>query len=356
MVAMNSVWDVYDKIPTIQKAQYASDLQGNPEFRDAVQKWLDIEGAEVVATPGGSGAISVTFKNSLNAGETVLFPNICWGPYKVMANEQGLAFDYYELFDGDDFNISSFKAKTNDLMASQGKVTVVINDPAHNPTGYSMCFEEWQEVMSHLNELADNGKVVLLNDVAYIDFVKKIETSRNHFNLFKTMHDNLLVVVGFSISKSLTAYGLRVGAAVILGKDKVEFKNYCLHTARGIWSNINNSGQVLFSNIISEEKLKKNYLKEKDLYVSMLKERSDIFLRESKEVGLDIYPHKEGFFTTVKVDPEYINEVHTELNEKLIFTINLPSGLRVALCSAPTKDVTGLAGKIKNIMDSVIIG
>ncbi|XMB85965.1 aminotransferase class I/II-fold pyridoxal phosphate-dependent enzyme [Mycoplasmatota bacterium WC44] len=353
MVAMDSVWDVYAKIPNFQKAKYASDLQGNMEFRESVKKWLKIDDAEVVATPGGSGAISITFRNSLEQGETLLLPNVCWGPYKVMAGDQNLNFEFYELFDGDSFNLDSFKSQSEAIMNKQNKLTVVLNDPAHNPTGYSMSKDEWKEVMSFLNELANKGKIVLLNDVAYIDFTKNVETSRAHFDLFDDLHDNLTVVVSFSISKTLTAYGLRVGAAVILGKEKQDFKDACVFSARGIWSNVNNSGMVLFSDIVTNEENLSNYLKEKDIYVKMLKERSDIFLKEAKEVGLDIFPHVEGFFATVKVDSEYRNEVHKKLDENLIFTINLPNGPRIALCSVTIAKCTGLAKKIKDIVDEV---
>lgn len=352
MVAMDSVWDVYNAIPNFQKAKYAASLQGNPEFQEAVKEWLGLPEAHVVATPGGSGAVSVTFRNSLRYNDTVLFPSVCWGPYKIMAVDQNIDFDFYEMFDGDHFNLESFKEKSIDLMDRQGRLTVVINDPAHNPTGYSMSYDEWVAVMEFLNELAEKGRIALLNDVAYIDFAKDPKKAKSHFHLFKNLHRNLLVVTAFSLSKTLTAYGLRVGAAVIMGEQAEDFKNECVHTARSIWSNVNNSGQVLFSELVFKEELRERYLAEKEVYVNMLKERSDLFLKEAEEVGLEIYPHKEGFFATVKVDPSIREKVHAKLNEELIFTIDLPNGPRVALCSAPIRKVQGLAKKIKDVIDS----
>lgn len=351
MVAMDSVWDVYNAIPNFQKAKYASSLQGNPEYQDAVREWLGLPDAHVVATPGGSGAVSVTLRNSMRANDTVLFPSVCWGPYKIMAVDQNIEFDFYEMFDGDAFNIPSFVEKTEELMEKQGRVTVVINDPAHNPTGYSMSYDEWVQVMAHLNKLAEKGRIALLNDVAYIDFAKDPNKAKAHFELFNNLHENLLVVTAFSLSKTLTAYGLRVGAAVIVGAQSEDFKNECVHTARSIWSNVNNSGQVLFSELVFDEQKRSKYLNEKEVYVKMLKERSDLFLKEAEEVGLEIYPHKEGFFATVKVDPSIRAQVHAKLNEELIFTIDLPNGPRVALCSCPLRKVQGLAKKIKDVIN-----
>ncbi|QVK20801.1 aminotransferase class I/II-fold pyridoxal phosphate-dependent enzyme [Mycoplasmatota bacterium] len=351
MVTLDSVWDVYNTIPNFQKAKYASDLQGNLDFREAVKTWLGLKEAFVVATPGGSGAVSITFRNSVDQGDKVLLPDICWSPYLVMAREQGIEVDYYQMFSGDSFNLESFKEKSIEIMNEQGKLLVVINDPAHNPTGYSMSSSEWVEVMEFLNSLADKGKITLLNDVAYIDFTKKKETSRNHFKLFDNLHPNLLVSVAFSISKTFTAYGLRVGGAVILGEEKEEFKNSCVHSARSVWSNVNNSGMVLFSDIINDSEKLNRYVVEKEKYVKMLADRSNLFIKEAQEVGLKTYPHKEGFFVTINVDKKIKDKVFERLNEELIFTINLSSGPRVALCSVSLGKCKGLAKKIKNIIN-----
>jgi len=351
LVALDSVWDVYDDIPHFEKAKYASDLQGNPDYREAVKKWLGLPDSYVVATPGGSGAVSVTFRNGLEAGEKLLLPSVFWGPYLVMAGDQKLKYDFYEMFSGNNFNIKSFKDKAEEVMAEQGKVLAVINDPAHNPTGYTMSEDEWVQVIDFLDQLATKGEVILLNDIAYIDFVKDKSKSRKHFKYFNNLHKNLTVVVAFSISKTFTAYGMRVGGAVILGDKKEEFRDSFVYTARSIWSNVNNSGMKLFSKIMEDEKLKETYVLEKEKFVKMLAKRSDIILAESKEVGLDVYPHVEGFFITVKVDPEIRDEVHNCLNDELIFTIGLPAGPRVALCSLPTNKCYGLAKKIKDIID-----
>ena len=40
LVAFDSVWNPYNNIDKIQKAKYASSIQGNPEFRKAVYQWL----------------------------------------------------------------------------------------------------------------------------------------------------------------------------------------------------------------------------------------------------------------------------------------------------------------------------
>ena len=64
------------------------------------------------------------------------------------------------MFDGDAFNITSFKETCREVMARQGKVLAIINDPCHNPTGYSMTVEEWNQVIDFCNELSNEGPLL----------------------------------------------------------------------------------------------------------------------------------------------------------------------------------------------------
>ncbi len=63
-----------------------------------------------------------------------------------------------------------------------------------------------------------------------------------------------------SISKSLTSYGLRVGAQLALSTDKKvidEFEKANSYSCRSTWSNISRGGMKMFSDIIlNEEKYK----------------------------------------------------------------------------------------------------
>ncbi|MBF1117082.1 MAG: aminotransferase class I/II-fold pyridoxal phosphate-dependent enzyme, partial [Solobacterium sp.] len=115
LVALKSVFDHYDEIDHRIKASYAASFDGNPNFRKDVYEWVT-QGTNlklahnVVATPGGSGAVSSTFTSVLDEGETVIIPNIAWGSYRLMATENNLKIAEYELFnDENHFNIDSIK-------------------------------------------------------------------------------------------------------------------------------------------------------------------------------------------------------------------------------------------------------
>lgn len=354
-VAFDSVWTPYESIDKIQKAKYAASIQGNPGYRDSVYKWLFGEeemNCEICVSPGGAGAISSSMHNFLNPGQSVIKPSQGWGPYKTMAKEFNLNLESYNLFKDGKFDLIDFKDTLTNVMKKEGKVFVIINDPCHNPTGYTMSGDEWDQVITFVNELSKNGPVIILNDIAYVDFCPNLEWKK-HFLKYRELNDNVMAIIAFSLSKTFTAYGARIGASVAICNNQDEldkFKDAAIYSARSIWSTCNNSVMELFNQIVNDESLLNDYLNEKQYYIDLLKERADIFVNESKEVGLDLYPFKEGFFATIKVDDNVKEETNIKLQENNIFCVEVDGGLRVALCSVPKRKLKGLAQRIKEII------
>ena len=139
------------------KAKYAASFRGNESFRKQVINWaFDGHAAElnkkVIATPGGSGAVSSTFNVILDQNETVILPEIAWGSYQLMAQQNCLKARTYTMFEDDHFNLTSFKKVCTEVLNEQKKLLVVINDPCHNPTGYSMTHQDWNEPIKFLND------------------------------------------------------------------------------------------------------------------------------------------------------------------------------------------------------------
>lgn len=360
IVAFDSVFTPYNAIPKEKKAKYAGSFTGNPDYRKQVYNWLlgnvsSTLAHSVIATPGGTGAVNMTITECLDRGETLVLPEIAWGSYKLMATMAGIETKAYSLFENDHFHIDNFKKTCDDVLEKQDKLVVVINDPCHNPTGYSLTEEEWNEVIAYLNDCSKKAPVILLNDIAYIDYSYDIDHSRDYMEIFNRIADNVLVVIAFSCSKSLTSYGLRCGGALILAQQEEAVKSVEVvfeKAARAIWSNIPNAAMDNFTYVTTTNK--EAYMKEKSMYVDLLKQRSEIFVNEAKEVGLACYPYKEGFFVTVKIeDNELRNRFHDALMEQLIFTVKVNKGIRVAVCSLSVDGCKGLAKRMKEILDTI---
>lgn len=360
IVAFDSVFTNYDTISKEKKAAYAVSFTGNPTYRDQVFTWvkgnadLKLEHS-VIATPGGSGAVSLTIKDILDKGQTLILPDIAWGSYTLMASDSGLDYVTYQMFDQDHFNLNSFKETCLKVMEKQDKLLIVINDPCHNPTGYSMSQNEWREVITFINECSKKVPCVILDDIAYIDYAYDLSSNHKYMETFNSISENVMIVVAFSCSKTLTSYGLRCGAAVLLAKDKEKVREVEIvfeKTARAIWSNVSNSAMDNFTEVTTVHL--PEYMKEKDKYIALLKERSSNFVEEAKEAGLPVYPYHEGFFVTVVMENnELRNDFHRALMEENIFTVCVNKGIRVAVCSLSVKDSKGLAKRMKSIYDRV---
>lgn len=267
-----------------------------------------------------------------------------------MAAMNNVNCDFYNVFCGDSFDIDSFEKTCMEVMERQGKVLALINDPCHNPTGYSMTGQEWEKVMAAINKISQKGPFILINDIAYIDYAYSGKHSRDYMKNFENMGENVMVVVAFSTSKTLTSYGLRCGASVALSKNREGLRDFVTVAekgARASWSNIPNAAMDNFVKVVGE--CRDRFEKEKQYYVDLLKKRSEAFLSSAEKADLPCYPYKEGFFVTVKIDEEKRKDYHEKLMGNNIFTVLVTGGIRVAICSLPLDKCRGLARKMGEI-------
>lgn len=359
LVAFDSVYHHYDQIPAKVKAAYGN-IAGTDLFKKTVYEWvtqgvtLDLS-YEVIASPGGTGAISTMFMSFLDEGQTVILPDIAWGNYALIASQNNIKTEIYSLFEEDHFNLTSVKETVRKVQPTQDKIVFVINDPCQNPTGYSLTNEEWKELITFFNEVSLETPVIIINDIAYIDYAFDLEHSRDYMKNFNDLNQNILIGIAFSCSKTLTAYGLRCGASLLLGKDKEAVHDAAIvlaKEARATWSNSPNGAMENFVWVVNDNK--DAFLKEKESYIQLLKQRSDIFIEEAKDCGLEMYPYKDGFFITLKIeDKDYAKQVKEALMKQNIFTVIINKGIRIAICSLPLSKCKGLAYNIKQIMNSV---
>lgn len=350
LTVLDTVDKYYREIPAPDIFGYAAGVSGSAEYKAAVKKNVfgvyetafDKSYIAVTATPGGTGAISSTIKGYMNPGQKILLPNYRWEAYVSLAAANDLGYENYSLFDGNGFNLKDFSEKVINMAKEQKKAFIVINDPCQNPTGYSMSLEEWQAVIEILKEAAKFGDIVLLNDIAYLDydFRGQVE-SRKYMTLFNGLPENILVVIAYSMSKSYTCYGMRVGAQVAVSSSKAvidEFDSNSSFLCRATWSNISRGGMKLLSDIYGSEDLLKKVETERNETRDLLIKRAEIFLKEAEAVGLELCPFRSGFFMTIPVK-ENINEIVNDLKEKKIFVLPTVGGIRVAFCSVPCNKI-----------------
>ena len=357
LFAYKSVDEALSQLSTDEKYAYGS-TPGSKAFHDAVKSWVFREyydefkdKSRVMATPGGTGALSNTFANYLDENDKALLPDFMWGNYKQVLYENHQDFMTYKLFnDEGHFNIDDLKNSMLKLKKEQGRILVVINDPCHNPTGYSMTEDEWVNVINLINEISSDGTpVILLHDMAYIDYSKEgFSFTRKNISLYKKLNDNALVIMAFSGSKTLALYGVRIGAQVCVSNNKTnldDFDKANKFSSRSKWSNSTNLGMNLVVKVFSDAKLRKSLEEELELSRETLIKRANAFLEESKKCGLKTLPFDCGFFVTIPCDnPE---KAYEYLVTKKVHIIPMGKVLRVTISAITLDDCKRLPKLIK---------
>ena len=254
------------------------------------------------------------------------------------------------------YNIDSFTDKVNSLLADQDSLLIIINTPAHNPTGYSLSEEDWDKVLDVCKEHVKGGdkKITLLVDIAYIDYAGEKNESRKFMRKFANLPDNIFTIFAFSMSKGYTLYGQRTGAMVGLSSNKeiaTEFLNVCKYTSRATWSNINRGAMATLATIDKDKTLLAQFEAERDAIYQTIKERGAIFMNEAAQCGLKALPYKAGFFLSIpSTDPAAVCE---KLHDDLIFAVPLKRGVRIAVCSISAEKMHGIAQKTLNALNFV---
>ncbi|TCS80050.1 pyridoxal phosphate-dependent aminotransferase [Pectinatus cerevisiiphilus] len=310
-----------------------------------------------VATAGGTGGIHHTIWNYTEMGDSVLTSNWFWGTYNMLCHEAGRKLVTYPLFDEKlHFNINAFSAKVDELIAKQDSLLIIINAPAHNPTGYSLSESEWSDVLAVCRKHAKipGKKITIMVDIAYIDFAGEKNETRKFMQQFSNLPDNILTIFTFSMSKGYTVYGQRCGSMIGLSSSKeviTEFANINKYTSRATWSNVNHGAMALLVAINKDKTLQKQFEIERDALYQMIRRRGAIFMEEAQECGLKALPYKAGFFLSIPA--KNATAVCDKMHDDLIFAVPLKAGVRIAVCSVPINKMHGIAKKVLNTLNTI---
>lgn len=338
-----------------------SDTDGGEKYHEAIKTWLlgdtlplftAKKKISVIATPGGSGAIALTFQNYLDAFNKVLLPDVMWENYINFATERGASYQTYSLYDENgNFNLESLKANILSLY-DQERILIVLNDPCENPTGFCMTDKDYDELVMMLNSFKDK-KIILLMDVAYFDFYNADgRIVRNRYAKLTNLDDHVLTIFAFSGSKSFGLYGLRIGALLGVHRDEKEISrlhSVMEYSARSTWSNCSQLGLSIIKELVLNPKYNQMFKDEVKYVSSLLNERATAFLKEAKKVNLRLLPFECGFFVCVPTnDPVGLMNYLHRFN---VYVVVTKTAIRIALCSISVKEASMLPTIIKTAIE-----
>lgn len=356
LVVLSSVVDVLKNLEPQDYAEYAP-IGGTPEYRKHIieatfGKFKPKSHTRALATPGGTGAIRNTIENYTQRGEKVLTSDWFWAPYNTIAQELERKLVTYTLFDeNDNYNLSSFEEKVKEILEIQDNLVVIINTPAHNPTGYTLTLKDWNGVIDILKKYSKGKKITILADVAYIDFAGDEDKYREFFPVLDDLPENILAVVAFSMSKGFTLYGLRGGAMICITKNEDVAEEFVLvnsFSARASWSNCPRAAMKVLSSIYEDEALLAKVKAERKKFCDMLVKRGKAFEQAAAEAGLNTVPFDSGFFISIPCkDPDAVGK---ELQKSGIFAVPLAKGLRISVASISEELCKTIPAKVKAAM------
>jgi aromatic-amino-acid transaminase len=339
------------EVPAEEWAAYAP-IAGAPDFLSAVTADLFSnepamkECAIAAATPGGSGALRHAIANYLEPGHSLLTTSFFWGPYQTLCDEADRNVAAFNMFKGKGENATlDVEALDNALTArllEQQRVLLFLNDPCHNPTGYSMRPSEWKEVVERLIEHATDAPITLLVDMAYFAYAGTANP-RAFLAELRPLLGKVGLLFAWSASKTYTHYGLRVGALVACvpdAKERAATEAALSYSCRGTWSNCTRGGMKAVTRLLVEPELKSAVDKERDELKKLLGARVAAFNEHAPKHGLEYPRYEGGFFVTVFADDA--KERAARMKEKGVFVVPQKGALRIALCSVAEKDIPRL--------------
>ena len=120
-----------------------------------------------IQTLSGTGALRVAgdFLHQLNPGAKLLLSDPSWENHNAVFTKSGFEVGTYT-YKAADRDGLDFEGMIADLKAAAPGTVVVLHACCHNPTGYDLTDEQWDQVV----QVVTDGELVPLVDMAYQGF------------------------------------------------------------------------------------------------------------------------------------------------------------------------------------------
>ena len=170
-----------------------------------------------VQAVGGTGGLKIgaDFLKKLSPHATVLISDPSWENHQALFTNAGFTVKSYPFYDAATRSVN-FAGMLAALEAAEAGTIVVLHACCHNPTGYDITAEQWDQVVAACKA----RKLTPFLDMAYQGFGFGIQEDGAAVQKFVAAGMSFLVSTSFS--KSFSLYGERVGALSVLCESKDE--------------------------------------------------------------------------------------------------------------------------------------
>jgi aromatic-amino-acid transaminase len=166
---------------------------------------------------GGTGGLKIgaDFLKKLNPSAKVLISDPSWENHRALFTAAGFTVETYAYYDAAARGVN-FQGMLDSLNAAAPGTVIVLHACCHNPTGYDITSEQWDQVV----EAVKARELTAFLDMAYQGFGHGI--AEDGAVIAKFVAAGLSFLVSTSFSKSFSLYGERVGALSVVCESKEE--------------------------------------------------------------------------------------------------------------------------------------
>lgn len=264
---MEAVREAESRITDAHAPKAYLGIDGMPRFRDEVRA-LVFGAAEpellarvaTVQSLGGTGALKVgaDVLHQLAPSSTVLISDPSWENHRALFTRAGFRVDSYRYYDAElkGIDVAGMFA---DLRAAEPGTIVVLHACCHNPTGYDLAPEQWDEVI----EIVRERQLVAFLDMAYQGFGFGLEADGAVVGKFVAAGVSFLLSTSYS--KSFSLYGERIGSlSVVLESADLAARvlSQLKIAIRTNYSNPPTYGAALVATVLGDEELRLSWERE----------------------------------------------------------------------------------------------
>lgn len=292
-----------------------------------------------IMTLGGTGALYLLFKSMATSKDIVINAIPTWNNNYQMLAHQHITYETFNMFNASfEFDVDTLKQKIMSALNQFERVFVLLNDPSHNPSGYSMSEASWITILNFVHDLNLSERVYIINDMAYVDYADR---TYDFYDLINQYLGHTTMFLTYSGSKAFSLYGARVGMLVgISYHQSVLEKMFASATsiARSTYSLPSSFGFKTIEKVFDDHYAA--YIQELQKTKALLNKRATLFINILNDKKIHYLPYHHGFFVTV-VTHHPLN-TYEILKTHKIYTVPVEHGIRFAISSLTLKDINRL--------------
>jgi len=273
----------------------------------ADSKVLAANRASATQSPGGTGALRLAadFINANLPGKSIWLSDPTWPNHLGVFGAAGLDIQRYPYVDADNrLDFDGMLAAVKQI--PEGDV-VLLHACCHNPTGFDLSKEQWQQVLAVVQERS----LLPLIDFAYQGFGDGLDEDAYGVRLFADALDELIITQ--SCSKNFGIYRERTGCFIAIAKDSeamADVRSQLAITARENYSNPPGHGSAIVATIFESDELTAMWREELDEMRNRVNGLRSDFVKALAPHGLDQrFGHvaeQRGMFSYTGLTPEHV--------------------------------------------------